>query len=172
MRNLEDTSVFRPALMGTISTTGATAIGAPIDTMGFAQVLAFLMCSAVAASDPSTSNPLGLAVKWQEAASPTSTGALWLDITNGAVSAGSFVMSTLTIEGTEPSFQFDQQSEILMGKDTNRLRYIRCHATVTGTTGVGIRFAVGTLLHRPVSSNYITSATTLGTGNSQYTWLK
>ena len=64
-----------------------------------------------------------------------------------------------------------KKSEYVGGKDANRLRYIRAHATLTGTVGIGPKFAVSLLLGRPVSSDYINSATSVGSLNVELTKL-
>ena len=159
MRNLDGTLEFRPSLIGSLSVTGATAVGAPIDTIGFADVLATLISSAVVGS-----NALSLAVKFQESASATGTGANWTDIANGDYS-GTFAFDTISYTGTDPALSKGIAYERLM---SYRSRYIRAHATVTGTSGLGIRFSVGCLLGRPVDTLYVTNASSMGTGNVEY----
>ena len=157
-----------PSLMGTISTISATATGAPIDTLGFADCLAVLCAGAVAGSTGSTVN---LAIKIQESASPTGTN--WTDITNEAVSQGSFTLSTLTFGndiagGTTTGTWIPYQSTKKYGKlaDGNRLRYIRMHATLTGTVGIGPKFSAVFMLGRTDDSYYIApGALAIGSGN-------
>jgi hypothetical protein len=156
-----------PSLIGTISTIGATATGAPIDTLGFVDVLATLCAGAVTGSTGSTVN---LAIKIQESATPTGTN--WTDITNEAISQGSFNLTTLVFGndiagGTTTGTWIPYQSVKKYAKlaDANRLRYVRAHATLTGTVGIGPKFAVTLMLGRTDDSYYIQSAVVQSSGN-------
>jgi hypothetical protein len=113
---------------------------------------------------------ISLAVKIQESASVTGTGADWTDITDGAYHNGSFDFDTLTFTGTDPGLYMEKQYEVL--KDGKRKRYIRAHATLTGTVGMGPKFCVQFLLGRPDDTLYISNAETQATTNSQFTILK
>ncbi len=68
MRDYTSILDFHPSLIGSISVNAITSVGAPIDTLGFKDVLAILMTSAVVGSNPGL-----LLVKVQESASPTGT---------------------------------------------------------------------------------------------------
>ena len=173
MRNHNSVFEVRPSLIGTLSTINATAIGAPIDTIGFADVLATLVAGAIAGSTGATVN---LAIKVQESA--TATGTNWTDITNEAVSQGSFNFTTLTFggdiaggttTGTWLGYQMGKKYARL--SDANRLRYIRAHATLTGTVGLGPKFAVSFLLGRPDDTLYANNAVLVGSGNIEATKL-
>jgi hypothetical protein len=167
MRSYASMFELRPSLIGTISTIGGTALGAPVDTQGFADVLATLVAGAVYGSG--TGSTITLAIKVQESASLTGTGSAWSDITDGAIMAGSFDFDTITITGTD--FGMYQQQQFERMSDGNRKRYLRAHATLAGTVGLGPKFAVSFLLGRAVSSIYAYGGTTIGTGNSQFTKL-
>ncbi len=167
MRNYTGTFDVRPSLIGTLSTINATATGCPIDTLGFADVMASLVAGALVGSGGST---VSLAIKIQESASPTGTN--WTDITNEAVSQGSFNLTTLnfgndiaggTTTGTWIPYQAVEKYAKLA--DGNRLRYIRAHATLTGTVGLGPKFAVSFIMGRSDDSYYLNSAVSFGSGN-------
>lgn len=164
MRQYTDLLDLHPSMIGTISTIGATAIGSPVDTMGFADVLATLCAGAVFGSG--TGSTITLAIKVQESASAIGTN--WTDITDGAVN-GSFDFDTVTLTGTSSVMVMEKQYERL--NDSVRLRYIRAHATLAGTVGLGPKFCVAFLLGRPDDTLYIQSAETQATGNEEYTKL-
>lgn len=175
MRDRESMVEVRPSLIGTLSTIGGTAVGIPVDTLGFKEVLGILVAGAVAGSTGSTVN---LAIKVQESASPAGTGAGWSDITNGAICAGSFNFTTLifggdlaggTTTGTWLPYQMDKQSEKVC--DGRRLRYIRAHATLSGTVGIGPKFAATFVLGRPIDTLYAANAVTMASTNVELTKL-
>jgi hypothetical protein len=157
-------------MIGTLSTIGGTAVGAPVDTRGFADVLATLVLGAVMGSG--TGSTVTLAIKIQESASATGTN--WTDITNGHLVGGevaaSFDFDTVTLTGTSPVIVMEKQYMQL--RDSNRLRYIRAHATLAGTVGLGPKFSVAFLLGRPDDTLYISNAETAATGNAEYTLLR
>lgn len=161
MRGLDGILDLRASLVGTI-TAGKTAVGAPIDTMGFKDVLAVLVCGAAYGTD---ANVVTLDIKIQESASPTGTGAAWSDIDNGSVN-GTFSIGTITLEGTNQGPQFGKAYEHL---GLNRSRYIRAHATLAGTAGLSPKFSVGFLLGRPDDTLYIADGSQVGTGNAHFT---
>lgn len=162
MRNYDGILELRPTLIGTIA-VGATAVGASVDTLGFKDVLATLVLGAVTGTAGNTGQ---LNVKIQESASATGTGANWTDITDGDYS-GTFAFSELT---------FDVGTDANLGKDiiyerlgADRQRYIRAHATMTGTGGAAPKYSVQFLLGRPDDTLYIADASTQATGNVEYT---
>lgn len=158
MRDYASTLDFHPSIMGSLSVNAITSVGAPIDTLGFKDVLAILISNSVVGSNPGL-----LLVKVQESATPTGTN--WTDITNGQVN-GSYTLTVTYASGTDPAFHMAKSYERL--QDTNRLRYIRMLAVNNGTSGLGIRFSGGFLLGRPSDSIYVAGATTQNTGNSQF----
>ena len=177
MRNYTDVLEIRPSLIGTISVIGGTAVGRPVDCLGFSDVFALLVAGAVQGSTGATVN---LAVKIQESASPTGTGAGWTDITNGAIHSGSFDFDTLIFGGsiaggdttaTWLPYQTGKEYEYIIGKDASRARYIRAHATLSGTVGIGPKFTVSFLLGRPNDTLYINNATTFASTNVELTKL-
>ncbi len=165
-----------PSLIGTISVIGGTAVGAPIDRTGFADVLGVLCAGAIQGSTGST---VTLTVKVQESNDPVATGAAWTDITNEAVTQGSFKFSTLTFgdelaggttTGTWLPYEVDKKYARL--SDGNRKRYIRAHATLAGTVGLGPKFSVVFLLGKPSDSYWVpTSAVVVPSGNVELTKL-
>lgn len=158
-----------PALVGTMSTIGGTAVGYPIDTLGFADMLAILCAGGLQGSTGATVN---IAVKWQESSTPTGTGALWTDITNEAVSQSSYTLPTITLGdelagGTTTGTWLPAETVKKYAKlaDGNRLRYIRCHATLTGTVGLGPKISVLALLGRTDDTYYVQTAVVQPSGN-------
>ncbi len=170
MRQWTDIMDLRPSLIGTISTIGGTAIGAPIDRLGFNEVFAFYLAGAVdGTGDASALHNLDF--KIQESASPDGTGASWSDITDrGGGVGGSFDFDQLSISTTDPGMYMEKQ--YCNFNDANRSRYIRFHATLSGTVGLGAKIACGFILGRPIDTLYVTSAETQATGNGEFTQLK
>lgn len=172
MKNYDEVLELRPSLIGTISVIGATAVGIPVDCLGFRDVLAVLTAGAVQGSAGAGVN---LAVKIQESASVAGTGALWTDIDNGDVN-GTFAFTTLNIghgvnAGTWIPYQTGKLYESVGGNDANRKRYIRAHATLSGTVGLGPKVSVAFLLGKPVDTLYVGGGTSFGSLNSQLTKL-
>ncbi len=158
MRTVDATRDLHPSLIGSLSVNAITAVGASVDTLGFSNVLAFVMASAVVGSNPGL-----LLLKVQESATPTGTN--WTDITNGALN-GSFTLSLTWATGTDPAPRMARSFERL--NDANRLRYIRLLAVNNGTSGLGVRYAGGFLLGHPDDTLYVANAQTQATGNSQF----
>ena len=170
MRNLDGLIEFRPSLIGVISTIGATAIGAPIDTMGFKDCLGVLVAGAIQGSTGATQT---LAVKVQESDTPTGIGTAWTDITNGATHAGSWDFDTLTWATTTTGTMYDPKAQEQYERlgDGVRKRYIRAHATLAGTAGLGPKFTVIFGFGRHYDSALTVSAVTQATGNVEYSKL-
>lgn len=167
MRNLTDSLSLHPSLIGTISTIGGTAVGAPICVQGFREVLATLVAGAIFGSGAGST--ITLAVKVQQSGSAAGTGALWTDITPGDVNS-TFAFTTMTFTGTDPTLKMESKYERIGNAITGK--FIRAHATLAGTVGLGPKFCVNFLLGRPVDSIYVGSASTEATGNGEYTLLK
>ena len=171
MRIFDGIFELRPSLIGTISTIGGTAVGIPVDTMGFKDVLAVLTAGALAGSAGST---VYLDVKVQESATPEGTGALWSDIKDGAYS-GTFDFTQMTFSaattGTWIPYQAQKQYEQVGGNDASRKRYIRAHATLSGTVGLGPKISCAFLLGRPTDTLYINNATSFASTNVELTQL-
>jgi hypothetical protein len=167
MRDYKTMMDLHPSLIGTMSVIGATAVGAPVDTLGFKDVLATLVAGAVFGSG--TGSTITLAVKIQECATAAGTGALWADITNGAIN-NTFAFTTMTFTGTDPTMKQEAKYERLI--DANRLRFLRAHATLAGTVGLGPKFAVSFLLGRPDDTLYVVSPSTQSTSNGEFTILR
>lgn len=172
---MRDASIFefRPSMMGTLSTIAATAVGCPVDRNGFASVLGIVCAGALVGSTGST---VGLTIKVQESAIPTGTN--WTDITNEAVSQGSFNFPTLTFGGdiaggttTGTWLPYQMAKKFAKLSDANRLRWIRAHATLTGTVGLGPKFVAGFLLGNPGDTLYAAGGVTIGSGNIEMTKL-
>ena len=164
-----------PSLIGTLSTIGGTAIGAPVNVLGFSDVLAILTAGAIQGSSGATVN---LVVKVQESATAAGTGGGWTDITNEAVSQGSFNFATMTFGdelagGTTTGTWLPYESLKKYAKlsDGNRKQWIRAHATLTGTVGIGPKLSVVFLLGKPNDSYYISSAVVVPSANFEATKL-
>lgn len=172
MRNYDGTFQFIPSLIGTLSTIGGTAVGNPVDTLGFKDTLAILTAGALVGSAGSTTY---LDLKVQESAVPDGTGGNWSDITDGAYHAGSWDFDQLTFGGVDAGTWIPYQSaaeyEQLGGNDANRKRYIRVHATLTGTVGHGPKISAGFLLGRPSDTLYLSGATEFASTNIELTQL-
>ena len=166
MRNYNDILALHPSMIGTISTIGGTALGAPISIVGFRDVLATLVAGAVFGSG--TGSTVYLDVKIQQSASATGTGAGWTDVTPGDVNS-TFAFTRMTFTGTDPAFKQEEKYERIGNSLTGK--FIRAHATLSGTVGLGPKFCVNFLLGRPVDSIYATAASTEATGNVEYTKL-
>lgn len=161
---------FIPSLIGTISTIGGTAVGAPIDRMGFQGAVGILSAGAIQGSTGST---ITLTVKWQESSQPATTA--WTDITNEAISQGSFKFDALTFGdelagGTTTGtwLPYETTKKYCKLADGNRQRFLRAHATLTGTVGLGPKFMAALLLERPVDTYYVSNAVSVATGNIEF----
>lgn len=161
MRNLDGIFDFKPSLIGSLS-YGLTAVGAPVDTLGFREVMALLVMGAVSGT---ADNQGTLNVKIQESATATGTGSHWTDVTDGDYN-GTWAFTTIAVAaGTYENIVMEKQYE-RMG--AGRKRYIRAHATVAGTDSINVRYCVSFLLGKPNDTLYISSATTHATGNVEY----
>ena len=175
MNDLKNSIQVVPALIGTMGVIGGTALGAPIKCSGFAGVLAI---AAVGGLQGSTGSTVNVAIKFQESSNPTGTGANWTDITNEAISQGSFNMSTITVGddvagGTTTGswISYESVKSYCKLSDGNRLSWIRAHATLSGTVGLGPKVSVICLLEKPVDTYYVSSAVVVGSGNVELTKL-
>jgi hypothetical protein len=164
---------IQPSLIGTLSTIGGTAVGAPIDRIGFSYGVAFLSAGALQGSTGST---VTLSIKIQESA--TATGTNWTDITNEALSNSSYNLSAVTFggnlaggdtTGTWQSYQTVKKFAKL--SDANRQRFIRCHATLSGTVGLGPKFVAGFVLGNPLDTLYVANPVVTASGNIELTKL-
>jgi hypothetical protein len=163
MRGLTNSQIeLYPALFGSMSVTAKTAVGSAIDTRGFRGVLATLVAGCSVGSSGATT--LALTVKMQESIAAGAIADSWADITNGVVN-GSFKLTALSFTATGPTMQMAKMWERL--DRPNAKRYIRAHATVAGTTGLGIRFAVNLLLTHPIDTAYCVTPTSFATNNAE-----
>jgi len=162
MLDLGNAFDFRASLVGSIY-VGETAVGAPVDTQGFSQVLALIVSGAVGGTDGAYTS---LAIKIQESDTATAIGSDWSDIENGQVNG--------TMALTAIGHQAGTNDVIDMGKlyekvsDGVRLRYLRAHATLTGTAGGQPRYSVGFLLGTPMDTVfYVVNPSSQPTGNTE-----
>ena len=169
MRGYSDILAFRGSLIGSLN-AALTAIGAPVDTIGFGSVMAVVCAGAAVGSNTSF-----LDIKIKESGVASGTGSAWTDITDGGVLKGSFSFAQMTFAGTNPALTVQKVYEHIGSSDGNRKRFIRPVATCSGTVGAGIRFAVNFLLGRPADSLYVAAdktAVSIGTGNTDTSWNK
>ena len=164
MRNLNSIIDLNASIIGSMYTSGATALGAPIDTLGFKEVLAILIANSIAAG---TNGNVGtIQINLQESATITGTGTAWSNINNGQV-MGTCVMTIPFASGTAYTPCNNMMYERL--QDGTRLRYVRLMATLSGTTSFGIRFAGGIMLGTPYDSGLVTNAVVQATGTTEFT---
>ena len=140
---------------------------------GFRDALVTLVAGAIQGSTGST---VTLAVKIQESASATGTN--WTDITDEGALGGSAAFTTLTFGGgiaggdtTGTWLPYQMGKEYVRLADGTRQRYVRAHATLNGTIGLGPKFAVTFLLGRPVDTLYAANGVVVPSGNVQLTKL-
>jgi len=167
MRRMQSNLDIRPSLCGSIAGASKTACGAAIDTLGFNDCLAIMMIGGIAGTAGVYSN---LAVKFQECATASGTGAAWTDITNEGAVGGSFDFDTVEVYALTNPFMYAAKKYAKLS-DGVRLRYIRAHATLTGTVGCAPKIAVGLMLGSPIETLYMKSSDNpiaMGTGNSDF----
>ena len=169
MRNDASSFSYIPSLIGTMSVIGGTAVGAPVDRIGFGECLALLSAGGIQGSTGST---VTLTVKVQESDNPVAVGTAWSDITSLASVGGSFKFDTITFGGnlaggdTTGTWQpYRTETKYAYLTDSNRLRYLRVHATLSGTVGLGPKISAGFLLGKPNDTLYVRSAVSQGSGN-------
>ena len=160
MRQLSALADFHPSLIGSLSVNGVTACGAPIDSLGFREVLMIVMANAVVGS-----NPGQVQFALQESASLTGTSTAWSTIGNGQIS-GTMTLTIALASGTSPVISMAKLGERCM--DGIRQRYFRILATNQGTSGLGVRIAAGVLLDRPQDTIYVANALTQSTGTDSW----
>lgn len=175
MRDYANIFDLRPSLIGTISVIGGTAVGAPIDVLGFGDVLGVATLGGVQGSTGST---VTVTFKVQQSASATGTGSNWSDMTNDGVTGGSFSFSAVTLGddvagGTTTGTWIPYESVKKYAKlaTGGQQRFIRMHATLAGTVGIGPKISASFLLGRANDSAYVTSAIVVPSGNVELTKL-
>lgn len=160
MRTLSQIMDFNASVIGSLSVNGVTACGAPIDTLGFKEVLVHLIANAVVGSNPSY-----VTFNLQECAIISGTSTAWSNINNGQL-MGTCVATIPFLSGTDPRPTNGMMYERL--QDGNRLRYLRLLATCSGTSGLGIRFTGAILLGTPMDSAYVTNGAIQPTGADSF----
>ncbi len=166
MRSLNSVMDWNASLVGSMSINGMTACGAPVDTLGFKEVLALLIANAPIVG---TATNIGtIQFNLQESATLNGTGTAWSNINNGQIS-GTCVATIPFLSGTAFTPCNNMIYERL--QDGVRLRYIRLLATMTGTTAFNIRLAGGLLLGTPQDTLYVTNAVVQNTGTTEFTIL-
>lgn len=154
---------------------GGTALGAPVYTRGYQGAVGLAMIGGVQGSSGST---VTVSVKFQEATDPLTTGTGWTDITNEGITSGSFSLDAMTLGdsiagGTTTGtwIPYESVRKYCKISDVNRKPWIRPHATLSGTVGIGPKIAVALLLERPVDTYYIQSAVVQQSGCTELTKL-
>lgn len=175
MNDLTNSISVVPCLIGTMGVIGGTALGTPVLTRGFQGAMAIATVGGVQGSSGST---VTVAIKFQESANPTGTGANWTDITNEAISQGSFALDNMTLGdsiagGTTTGtwIAYESVKKYCKLSDVNRQPYIRPHATLSGTVGIGPKVSVVLLLEKPYDTYYVQSAVVQASGNTELTKL-
>lgn len=171
MRDRYSTSEVYCAAAGVLHNSGSTArtqIGAPIDTLGFKDMLAVLTIPGVIAGS-GTDLAVGCYAKFQEAGSATGTTTAWADITNGAFT-GTCQMTT--VSGAVGSAALMSVSTFKVAKMYERLndgvrkRFIRAVVYASGGAGVNahIPYSVSVILGRPENTSlYVVNPGTIST---------
>lgn len=175
MNDLTNSLNVVPCLMGTLGVIGGTALGAPVNIRGFQGALAIATLGGLQGSTGST---VSVAIKFQESLDPLSIGTGWTDITNEAISLGSFALDAMVLGdnvagGTTTGtwIPYESVKKYCKLSDGNRKPWIRPHATLTGTVGLGPKISVVLLLEKPIDTYYVSSAIVQASGNTELTKL-
>ncbi len=175
MNDLTNSISVIPCLIGTMGVIGGTALGTPVLTRGFQGAMAI---ATVGGLQGSTGSTVGVAIKFQESLDPLGIGTAWSDITNEAISNGSFNLDTMTLGdsiagGTTTGtwIAYESVKKYCKLTDANRKPYIRPHATLTGTVGLGPKVSVVLLMEKPYDTYYVQSAVVQASGNTELTKL-
>lgn len=161
MRNLDEQIEVRnlfTAILNSTGTAATTYVGSSVDTLNFSDVTAIVM-----AGNPTGTNAQGtkIAIKWQESASKDGLAGSWSDITDGAIT-GTFAFPDIALLANTTYLVQDKLYERLDSQE--RKRYIRPHATISGTAGNTLfSLSVGVLLGRAANSEDIIAAVATGT---------
>lgn len=168
MRPISDVAEFKTALAGMVmatAATGQTAVGAPIDTLGFSDVMAVLSIGYCTGTNAATGT---VNVKFQEADDLDDVTTEWSDIQDGTINGTMAFVAAAVLGNT--TFLYQQKLyERLDGASVagvGRKRYIRPVATVAVTANniIQMPITVGVLLGLASNSENIGVATTVGTG--------
>lgn len=166
MRSLNSVFDWNGSIVGSMAINGMTACGAPIDTIGFKEVMMLIVANAPIVG--TNGNVATMQFNIQESALLTGTGTAWANINNGQVS-GTCVCTIPFLSGSNFSPNNNLVYERL--QDGTRLRYLRILATMTGTSSFNVRFTGGLLLGTPYDSALVTNAVVQNTGTTEYTIL-
>lgn len=163
MRNYNSVFEVRNALTGILCashTTEVTCLGNAVDTIGFQDMLATL-CVATLKGSGATDRGSLLTVKLQDCATVNGT---FTDITAGAVNGTAAVQGSARFDVVQlvagsavADDPFYQRKLYVILNDGTHKRYIRPHASISGTASSSMECAlsVGILLGRPRQASYI-----------------
>lgn len=163
MRQWSDIVDFVPILVGTIEGAGETAVGNPIDTMGFQDVMFMLTYGCCGGTGGQSAR---LKVTIQEGASAAGTGGDMSTINDGMITGTHII---ITAYGTAPTYPYLASTywyERL--NDSKRNRYLRAIVTSTNAAGCEFAYTLGAILGRPRDTLYICRATVVGSTNAEY----
>ena len=178
MRNYNSIFEVRNAFTGIIvgsHTVAGTMLGNAVDTINFQDLLAVLTIGALCGSG-ATDRACDVAVKLQECATSNGT---FTDITAGALQGTASVLGSARFDTVQvvagsgtPDDPFYQRKLYYQINQGNQKRYIRPHATITGSSGSMIEAAmsVAILLGRPRESAYIADPVSATTTDAFVTW--
>jgi hypothetical protein len=166
MHQIQSMQDWRPTLVGTLyaGATGATYHGNAVCINGFGEarlLVAFKTLTAGTAVNLAT-----LTLKVQESATLAGTGSAWSDITDGEVMGSFKVALTLTAPGTHVLEATSAYERLVRG---DRKQFIRVHATIAGTAGIGAALAAGFMLGSPISTLYVTNPVLFSTNSAEVT---
>ena len=164
MRTLSQIMDWNASLIGSMSLNGGTACGAPVDTLGFKEVMAHIIANCIVAG---TNGNVGtIQFNLQEASSASATGTAWSNINNGQI-MGTCVCTIPFASGTA----YTPCNVIMYERlqDGTRLRYLRLLATLVSTNPLAIRYAGGLNLGTPMDTAYVTNGVVQNTGNTDFT---
>jgi len=178
MRNYNSIFQVQNALTGVLcasTNTAATTLGNAIDTINFQDMIAILSIGTLKGSDAADTGA-DVTVKIQECATINGT---FTDITAGAINgtaviAGSAKFDTVSVlAGSAVSATpFYQRKLYVLLNTADRQRYVRPHASITGTASsiMQVACSVSALLGRARESGYISDAVSNGTTDAFVTY--
>lgn len=155
-------NVLTAVIVGSDS-TGCTANGASVDSLGFSDVLLIATMGQIYGTATTTAE---LVVSLSE--SDASTGPFTV-ISNGAIN-GTCTIKVNVIGHTAVTTPANYQKSLFETLGGNRKRYLSAIATVKGTSAklIGGPVSVSVLLGTPMSTLYVAKPTSVGTGNTAF----
>lgn len=178
MRNYNQIFEARNLLTGVIvgsHTVAGTMLGNSVDTINFQDLIAVLSIGALCGSG-ATDRAMDVVVKLQDCATANGT---FTDITSGALNGTAVVEGSAKFDTVQvvagsasPDDPFYQRKLYYRINSGNQKRYIRPHATATGTASSIIEAAISVaiLLGRPRQSDFIADPVSATTTDAFVTW--